>query len=315
MFDFILAVALSKLLVDSKPAYVIELYQQAMTHAFAGEYAQAEQYLTEAIRLEPQSEALWTYRSIARGMLGNVAGAAADWEEAQKWNKEAIQETIEAAYFAKEWSKVMQYTEWYANQKSLAPSGCYYHGCALIGLGREDEALPFIKRALEHEEDLRGLCGWAHSVCAQLLLMEETKYVTNRSKELLKETIDHCDKAWNFGYRTTTLLHYRAYANWKLENKEEAVLDMRKATMLDSRSVKLRLHLVEYLEGAGRWQDAQEELTWLKRLITSNQDKEQYGTIIKDHESKVSGKLVKEKTNESLSPKSLEQQWSSKWPR
>jgi tetratricopeptide (TPR) repeat protein len=51
---------------------------QAIRHALAGEYQQAADCWTQALRSDPADAQLWVFRGMARGMAGDVKGAEAD---------------------------------------------------------------------------------------------------------------------------------------------------------------------------------------------------------------------------------------------
>lgn len=275
MGALLLSVLLSKFLTFEKPSYATELYQKGMTHALASEYSQAEAYFTEALRLEPQESGLWTCRALARGMTGNLSGAASDWEESKRWDRDHIDKIIEDAYDADDWAKIIEYTEWFHHKKKLGAAGNFYHASALIGVGRTKEALPFIKAALEYEDELGRARGYSHYLYGHLLI-DELKYVSNNHQETLQKAIEQLDKASESGFQSSTLLRLRAYASWELGKIDDAIRDIRKATILNSQSASLRLELIASLLRVERWNDAQEELVWMKRLTMTPTEQTQY---------------------------------------
>ncbi|HQR08708.1 MAG TPA: hypothetical protein PLN21_17920 [Gemmatales bacterium] len=300
MCGLLLALSLLGLGVTNSLSYPDMLHRQGLMYAFDGKYLQAEQSFTEALRLEPQNESLWKFRSMTRGMLRNSKGAEADWIESEKWSDEQLDQSIETAFRQSDWATVLFNSELLYRNNRLTAYGLYRRGIALIKSGQIPAGYQIIKRAMQHEEELESLRGHAHFLCAAIIRENGTA-----TKRELEEAVQHCDLAWKYECRSTSLLLFRARLNKELNKTEAALTDLRKAVNFDKRSTECRVILITTLIEYKRWADAEEEMAWLRRMTLAEEDKKLYSQRI----AVLEGAIASNKPNANSSDSSARNYW------
>ena len=270
-------------------SYPENLYQFGLNLALKGDFSKAEQCFSETLRLEPQNAEAWKSRCMTRGMLGNLSGAEADWLAAQSWRAEAVREKLEQALNAKDWNNVLFLTKWHLKKGCLNAIGQYYLAGALLELGRKNEAYLLLSQAIAKEDELASKRGDAHFVFGFLIL--EMSHLQSDKNQEIRRALHHFELAWQHHHQSAPLLVARASAHNELNDSQETVRNLRRAVIMDSKSIPGRVCLIGSLMVAKRWDDAQDELVWLKRMNMTDGEKTQYSQAVTSLEASVAQKM------------------------
>jgi tetratricopeptide (TPR) repeat protein len=90
----------------------------------------------------------------------------------------------------------------------------------------------------------------------------------------LVKAVAFFDTAWELGKQDVNLLASRACACYHAKDFAAAALDYRRAIVLRPRNVRLRKFLILTLSAAERYDDASEEVRWLKRMDLTATDRQ-----------------------------------------